>query len=171
MEQEIQCDRGADHFGEVACCDRELADHPEKPDDRCRIVISACLREIAPGDDAKLRCETLKENRHQVRDENYAEQRVSELRSASQIGGPVSRVHIANRYEVSRAGEREDFSPPGATCDRHRPINLGQRRSDACMPPSDFRICGYFLAKLGYRSGHLFSVTVELFGMLGNPNS
>jgi hypothetical protein len=78
------------------------------------------------GDDPKLRSEALKQNRHQVRDENDAEKRVPELRSASQIGGPVPRIHVADGYQIAGASEGEHFPPPGPSGERNGTVNLSQ---------------------------------------------
>ena len=110
-EQQVQRDGRADYLGQVARRDRDLAQHPQHEADRPRIVVAARLRQIASGGDAELERERLEQNRHQVRQQDDAEQGVAEARPAGQIGGPVARVHVADRHHVARAGERQRLAP------------------------------------------------------------
>ena len=55
--------------------------------------------------------ERLQQNRHQVGEHDDAEQRVAEARAAGEVGRPVARVHVADRDQVARAGEREELAP------------------------------------------------------------
>jgi hypothetical protein len=52
-EQQIEPDRGADHFGQVCGADRDFAHHPEWPRGPARIGVAAGLCEIAPGADSR----------------------------------------------------------------------------------------------------------------------
>ena len=126
-KDQVERDRGSDYFGEIARRDGYLAAYPEQKADRPGVVVAARLREIASGDDAELRCESLEQDRHQVRGENDAQQRVAELRSTREIGCPVARIHVADSHQVSRSRECEDLAPPslagdGEWFDRPRPV-------------------------------------------------
>ena len=76
-----------------------------------RVVIAAGLREVAAGDDAELRAERLQQDRHQVREQDDAEQRVAELRAAGEVRGPVAGIHVADGHEVAGPGEGEHLAP------------------------------------------------------------
>jgi hypothetical protein len=88
-------------------------------------VVAAGLGEIAAGDDSQLGGESLEQDRHQVGNEDHAQERVSELGSAGEIGRPVAGVHVADGYEVARPGEGQDLPEPMLTRDRNGPVNLG----------------------------------------------
>ena len=137
-KKKIERDRGSDDFSQIACGDCQLADDPEKPDYRRRVMVAARLREIASSDDPKFRREPLEQDRHQIRDEDYGEKRVSELRSAGEIRCPVAWVHVSDCDEVSGPGESEDFPPPRGARDWNRPVNFGERGCDAGSPPARF---------------------------------
>ena len=50
--------------------------------------------------------ERLQQNRHQVGDQDHAQQRVAELRAAAEVGGPVARVHVADGDQIARGRRR-----------------------------------------------------------------
>ena len=135
VEEQIERDGGADHLGEVAGRDGDLAQHPQRERHGLRIVIAAGLRQVAPGDDAQLGGEPLQQDRHQVGDEDDAEERVPELRPARQVGGPVAGVHVAHRDQIARAGKGEELAPPRQAMDGDRAMDLGQRRRQPRAPP------------------------------------
>jgi hypothetical protein len=62
-------------------------------------MIAAGLGQIPAGGDAELDAQMLEKDRHEVRDHDDGKQGVAELSAARQIGGPVSRVHIAHGHE------------------------------------------------------------------------
>jgi hypothetical protein len=97
---------------------------PEKLTGFEQLSRHACAR--SRRDDAKLGGESLEKDRHQVRGENYSEECVSELGTAGEIGGPVAGIHVADRDEVSRSGERGDLPPPAFAADGDGSINLDQ---------------------------------------------
>ena len=113
-EQQVQRDGRADHLGQVAGGDGDLAEHPEHEAHGARVVVAAGLRQVAPGRDAQLEGERLQQDRHQVGDQDDAQQRVAEPRAAGEVGGPVARVHVADRHHVARARRRR------APCARRR---------------------------------------------------
>src|SRR4029079_10901900 len=120
--------------------DRQLTDHPEKPDCRSRVVVATGLCQVATSYDAELLRQTLEQDGHQVRHQDYAEQGVSELRSALKVGGPVSGIHVAHGDHVARSSEGENLPPPMSAGNRNRPVDLGERWRYARPPPTG--VCG-----------------------------
>ena len=135
-EQQVQRDRRADDFGEVAGGDRDFADHPQKERHRLGVVIAARLREIAAGYDAKLRGQALQQNRHQIGQQDDRQQRVAEARAASKVGRPIAGIHISDGDEVARPRERECFLPPRAGFDRHGAVHFGETRGEPRVTPT-----------------------------------
>ena len=125
----LQRDRRADHLGEVAGDDRRFAGEPQQEIDGPRIAVAAGLGEIAAGGDAEPGGERLQQDRHQVGEQDDAEQRIAEARAAGEVGRPVARVHIADGDHVARAHEGEQAAEPQAAM-RHGDggIDLGQAR-------------------------------------------
>ncbi len=99
-------------------------------------MIATCLGEITSGDDAELGGESLKEDRHEVGDEDDAEQRVAESRSTGEVGGPVAGIHVADGDEIAGAGEGEDLPPGGAGPDGDASVDLGEAGGDAGSAPA-----------------------------------
>ena len=56
----------AEHLGQVAGGDGDLAQHPEREATGARVVVAAGLRQVAAGDDAEPRAERLQQDGHQV---------------------------------------------------------------------------------------------------------
>ena len=126
-EQQIERDRRADHFGQVAGGDRDLAQHPQHDRGRARVAVAAGLRQIAAAGDAEPRGERLQQDRHQVRQHDHAEQRVAVARAAGEVGRPVAGIHVADGDEVARTGEGEQLAPEaGADRDGDRSVDFGQ---------------------------------------------
>ena len=82
--------------------------------------------------------EMLEQDRHQVRDQDDRQQRVAELRAAGQVGRPVAGVHVADRDQKARAGERQHLAP-GRRARRHRDgaMDLWQRGLARGFPPGE----------------------------------
>jgi hypothetical protein len=76
-------------------------------------MVAAGLREIAARGNAEFCGQGLQEHRHEVTEENDAEKGVAELGAATNIGGPVAGIHIANGHKVARASESQAFAEPG----------------------------------------------------------
>ena len=110
-EQQVERDGGADHLGEVARGDRDLAQHPQHERGRPRVAVAARLRQVAAAADAEAHRQRLQQDGHQVGDEDDAEERVAVARAAGEVGGPVARVHVADGHQVARAGKREELAP------------------------------------------------------------
>jgi hypothetical protein len=94
-------------------------------------MFAASLRQIEPADDAEPRRERLEQHRHQIRDQNDGKECVTERRTTGDVRRPVAGIHIADRDEVSGAGERRQFAPelPDTRRDADRAIRLRQARS------------------------------------------
>ena len=124
-EEQVERDGGADHLREVARRDGDFRQHPEHDRRPARVVGPAGLGQVVAGADAEPHGQRLQQDRHQVRQQDHAEQRVAEPRPAGDVGGPVARVHVADRDEVARARKREQLAPEtGGHWNRHRPVRF-----------------------------------------------
>ena len=74
-------------------------------------MIAAGLRQVASRDHPELDAQVLEQDRHQIGDHDDGKKRVTKLRPAGQIGGPVARIHVADRHEKTRAGESRQLPP------------------------------------------------------------
>ena len=128
-QEQVQRDRRAQHFGEVAGRDRDFAQDPEEERGRARIAVAAGLGEVASAGDAEARGQGLKQNRHQVGDHDDGEKGVAEPGAASQVGGPVARIHVTNSDQIPRARKGEEFAPEaGFVGNRNGPVNFRETR-------------------------------------------
>ena len=135
MEEQVERDRRADDLREVARGNRHLAEEPQEDRRRTRVMIAARLRQIAAAGDAEARGQRLEQDRHQVRQHDHAEQRVSVFRAARQVGRPIAGVHVADRDEVTRTGEGEEL-PPETAGQRHRDGAVDLRQTDIGRGPA-----------------------------------
>ena len=136
-EEQVERDGGANDFREVARTDGCFAQQPEHDGGGLGVMIAARLCEVAPGDDAELGAEGLQKNRHEVGDEDDAEQRVAELRTAREVGGPVAGVHVADSHEITRAGKRKQLAPETERLRHHnRPMHFLQTGRFTANPPA-----------------------------------
>ena len=110
-EQQLQGDRGAQQLRQVAGDDGELAQRPQRDGDPRREMLAAQLREVAPGGDAELGAEILQQHGHHAGQQHDRQQRIAEGRSAGEVGRPVARIHVADRHQVARPAERQQFPP------------------------------------------------------------
>ncbi len=140
-EEQLERDRRTDHLSQVAGGDGDLAQHPQEERHGPRVMVAARLGEVAPGDDAQLAGEPLQQDRHQVGEQDDAEQGVAEARTARKRRGPVAGVHVTHRHQVPRPGKREQLAKPAGSVHRDRSVDLGERRGDARAPPA--RSCGF----------------------------
>jgi hypothetical protein len=74
-------------------------------------VIPTGLCQVAARSNAELDAQVLKQNRHQIRDHNDRQERVTEPCAAGQVGCPITRIHVADRDEKTGPREREEFPP------------------------------------------------------------
>ena len=138
-EEQLQADRRADDFCKVTRRNGRLAEDPQRPDDRLRVIIAAGLREIAPGGDAELDAQVLEQDGHQVRDQDDREKRVAKFRPAREVGGPVARIHVADGDEESGAGEGEQLAPKrGVLRDADAAVDFRQRGLASRPAPAGF---------------------------------
>ncbi len=140
-KKQLEADRGADDFRQVARCNGQLAEDPEEIDRRARIVVATRLREIPAGGDAQLDAQVLEQDRHQVRDHDDGQERVAKLRAARQVGGPVARVHVADRHEKTRTREGEHL-PPERRPGWHRDAAVHLREALRPTPPPPAGVAG-----------------------------
>src|SRR6266567_3426005 len=73
-EEKLQCDGGSQDLGEVTGGDSNFADHPKEEGGPAGIVFAAGLSEVTTRRNPKLRRKGLQEHRHQVADEDDAEE-------------------------------------------------------------------------------------------------
>ena len=97
MKKKLERNGGTEDFGEITGGDGDFTDDPEKNRGAARICFAAGLGEVAARDDAEFSGEGLEKHRHEVAEENDAEERVAELRAALKVCGPIARVHITDR--------------------------------------------------------------------------
>ena len=127
-EEEFESHCGAENFREIASGDGNFANDPKRYRSPAGIMLAASLGQVAASGDAELGGERLKKHRHEIADENDAEQGVAKFRSSADVGRPVAGVHIAYRDKVSGAGKREDFANPrGGVRNGDGAIGLRQR--------------------------------------------
>ena len=93
VEQQVERDGRAQHFGQVAGRDGDFAEDPQRDVDGARIGFAAGLRQVAAGDDAQARAQGLQQDRHGVRHDQHPEQPVAERappsRSVAQLPGSM----------------------------------------------------------------------------------
>jgi len=98
-------------------------------------MLATRLRQVSSSGDAELRRERLEQHRHEIADDDHAEQRVAKFRSAADIGRPVPWVHISDRDQIPRPRKRENFSQPGrALGDGHGAMRFGKGRQRNGLP-------------------------------------
>ncbi len=130
VEEQIQCDGRAQHFGQVAGRDRDLAQNPERIGNRPRIRFAAGLRQVALRHDSQTRAQSLQQDGHQVRQHQHPQQLVAEARAAFQIGGPIAGIHVADAHQVGGSGEGEHPPPERRLSGANAGMHLGQRGVD-----------------------------------------
>ena len=142
MKQQVKGDGRTDHLGHVAGGDRDLRHNPQDPACPRPGAFAAELRQISLGSHAELEGKTLQENGHQVRGHDHKQQRVAELRPAGDVGGPVSRVHVAYGDQETRPYEAQQPPPIEAgRRDLYARVDLGKRWLEDCGGAGD--LCGH----------------------------
>ena len=135
-EQQIEADGRADHLGDVGGDDGDLGRSPQRIGRPARIGVAAGLRQVAAGGDGEPRAQRLQHDRHDVGDERDEQQRVAELGAAGERGGPVARVHVADRDQIAgprKAASRRALVPLHAD----GAVHVGQRRLAALPAPAE----------------------------------
>src|SRR5205823_8522557 len=116
-------------------------------------MIAPGLGEISPGNNAEPRTKRLQQNRHQIRKQNDAEQHVAKLGTAGEVGRPISRIHVTDGDEITRAGEREQLSPKACVArDRDSAMHFRQTWPRPLGPPSARNLLLHLLSVLKIRS-------------------
>ena len=126
-EEELEGDGGADHLGEVAGRNGQLAEHPQAHAHGFGMPFPAGLGQVAPGGHPQFDAQMLEQDGDQVGDEDHRQERITEPRPAAEVRRPVARVHVPHRDQEARAGEREQLSPGrDAPGDGHGAEDLGK---------------------------------------------
>ena len=97
VEQKVQADGRAQHFGQIAGGDGDFAQNPQRVRDGARIRFAASLGQIASGDDAEPGGKRLEQDGHGVRQHQDPQKLVAETRAAFEIGRPVPRGPCSRR--------------------------------------------------------------------------
>ena len=74
VEQQVEGDGAAQHFGQVAGADRDFAHQPVGPAVQRGIPVAAALGEVFAGDDAEAGGDDLQEDRHEAGEADDPEQ-------------------------------------------------------------------------------------------------
>ena len=136
-EKQIEGDGRAEHFGEIAGGDGNLAEDPQPDDGGSRIAVPARLREIAATGDPEPGGERLKQDRHQVRRHDDAEKRVTVTRAPRQVGRPIAGIHVADGDKVAGAGKRKKLAPEArAAGDCNGTVDFGQADAGRRQAPA-----------------------------------
>ena len=131
-EEQFQGDGRAENFSKIAGGDGDFAENPQHERGAARVRLAAGLRQVASHGDAELGRKRLEQHGHEAAEQDHTQERVAELRAATQIRGPVPRVHVADSDQITGTGKCERLSQPGASRGYwDGPIGLGERRLDS----------------------------------------
>ena len=119
LKQQGEPDGAAEELGEIGRHGGDLADDPHRQHDRPRKLLAAHFGEVAAGDDAELGRERLEQHRDQIGEQHHPEQAVAVFRPGLDVGREVARVHVGDRGDDRRAGERQVGAPPAALARQH----------------------------------------------------
>jgi hypothetical protein len=129
-KQQVQADGHAQHLGQVAGHNGNLAKEPEHQVDARRKLFAAGLGQVAPAGQTQPHCSCLEQHRHQVGRKDHRQQRIAKLRSARNRGGPVAGVHVPDRHQITGPGKGQHAPcvgrAAGAARHRNAAVNLGQ---------------------------------------------
>src|SRR5271165_4068780 len=104
-------DCAAQHLGQVAGGDGDFATEVIRPPRPAGQMVPATMGQILAGHDAEFGGNYLQKNRHEARQPYDPEQVVFEPGAGTQVGGPVSGIHVTHADKHRRSGER-DVLPP-----------------------------------------------------------
>src|ERR1700760_614955 len=110
--KQLQTDGHAENFGEIAGGDGDLGQYIKRDIDIRRIDFSVGLGQITAANDTETGGEVLQQDSDGIAHKQYPDERVAKTAAAGEIGGPVSRVHIADAYEIGRTEKNEKLTPP-----------------------------------------------------------
>jgi hypothetical protein len=140
VKQQIEADRGADHFGKVGRGDGDFRRQPQRQRHKARKGIAAGLGEIAPGADAEPRAQRLQHDRHHVGQQRDRQQRVAEFGAAGERGRPVAGIHIADRDEITGPRNASSLRQNGpclaVLTEANMPASDGSPRAERQPEPS-----------------------------------
>ena len=74
-------------------------------------MIATGLGKVAARDHPEFDAQMLEQDGHQIGDHDDSKKGVTKPGPASQIGGPVARIHVPDRHEKPRAGESRQLPP------------------------------------------------------------
>jgi len=126
VKEEVEGDGGAEHFGQIAGGDGDLAEDPEGDGDGARVGFAAGLGEVAAGDDTEAGAEGLEKDGHEVRHDQDPDEGVAEARATFEVGGPIAGVHVADADEIGGSGEGEHAAPDGHVGGVHGGVDVGE---------------------------------------------
>ena len=90
-----------------------------------------------PAGDPQPRGQRLEQDRHQVRQQDHAQERVAVFRAAGEVGRPVSRIHVADRDEVAGARKGEELAPEtAADGDGNRAVDFRKTERTGDLTPT-----------------------------------
>ena len=130
VEEQVDRHGAAQHLGQVAGRDGDLADEPVRPARPRRVEVAARLGQVLAGDDAQPRGEDLHDDRHEARQGHDPQQVVAVRGAGLEVGPPVAGVHVADADEKRRARRRP------ATAARSR-RSAGGTGTVLCSPSRD----------------------------------
>ena len=138
VEQQIESDGAAEHFGQIAGPNSHLAHQPVGPARPCGIPVAAALGEVFARNHAEAGGNHLHEDRHQAGEADHPQQSILELRSALQIRSPVAGIHVADADENCRTDESPPLAPePGVMVrDGNGAMNAFERDQETFSPES-----------------------------------
>src|SRR4029077_5629028 len=90
----------------------QLGLDPEASRGAARKLLSAHLREVAPGGETELRRQGLDQHRHQIRDEDPPAERVTVLRAAGDVRREVARVDVGDTGDERGSEEGNNAEGP-----------------------------------------------------------
>jgi len=105
-EQKIERNRAAQDLGQITGNDGKFGKQPQCSVYGTRVMPPAGLGEIAVACHSQPCRQALQQYSCEVRGEQHPEQLIAESRAAFKIGRPVSRVHVTDAYQDTRAKER-----------------------------------------------------------------
>ena len=111
MEEQVQGDSAAKHFGQIACPDCQFAQEPVRPACPGGIPVAATLREVFAGDHAQPRANHLHEDRHQAGKPDHPEQAELKLSAGLQVSAPVAGIHVTDADQNGGADEGAPLFP------------------------------------------------------------
>ena len=124
-KQQVERNRAAQQLSQITGHDGGFTQHPQGQHHRPCVVFSACLCQIQPAGDAQPRRQALQQHGDQVGRQQHPHQLVAEARAPFQVGGPVTRVHVAHADHDRRAAKPQG-APASWRAHVHAQFEVGQ---------------------------------------------